>query len=523
MRQQWSSADLLDLEYFLSRDQELVGGAAEGRLAERDRAIYLQIKDSCQQNAPSIDRGSLLHQWLARRRLDFYQKNTDGVVLPGRLFQELIRISAWGLFLLALIAGWGMAQLLLRYSGTTPINVSTFLGLFVGTQFFLLFALLISCVVARIARHDPFPVTHTLLRKGIFLLIAKLGRLSGNGNTHRLLTGLFSRLQQQRKVYGALLALPFFIRIQLAGTGFNLGVLAATLLTVVGKDVAFGWQSTLQPGAETVYRLVQLIALPWSWALPAGIAHPDLAQIEGSQMILKEGIYHLATGDLVSWWPFLCFAVAVYGLLPRICLLTTGWFVNRSLLDRLEFNTALQQQLLHRMLTPRLSTESKKEAKTSPVVERVPEPEANDGPVVFCDQVLALIPDEIFDDCVGEEFSRLVRKRLGMQIKHCLRIQGEGNEEQKNLEFIGQNVLSGNASILLLQEAWQPPIEEFFSFVRELRSSVGEKVLLGILLIGKPTAETIFTEVREQDYSIWQQKLVMLGDPYLQCLQLVRS
>ena len=35
-------------------------------------------------------------------------------------------------------------------------------------------------------------------------------------------------------------------------------------------------------------------------------------------MVLKEGIYHLTTPDLVSWWPFLLLAVCFYGFLPRI-------------------------------------------------------------------------------------------------------------------------------------------------------------------------------------------------------------
>jgi len=76
---------------------------------------------------------------------------------------------------------------------------------------------------------------------------------------------------------------------------------------------------------------------------------------------------------------------------------------------------------------------------------------------------------------------------------------------------------------LLLQEAWQPPIEEFFFFLRRLRQLVGDKVLLSIVFIGKPGPETIFTVVGDQDYRIWRKKIDTLGDPYLQCIRLVRS
>jgi len=76
-------------------------------------------------------------------------------------------------------------------------------------------------------------------------------------------------------------------------------------------------------------------------------------------------------------------------------------------------------------------------------------------------------------------------------------------------------------TVLILQEAWQPPIEEFFAFLDDLREVVGKKLLITILLIGKPTPHTLLTEVRDRDYTIWQQKVLAKGDPYLQCLRLL--
>ena len=98
------------------------------------------------------------------------------------------------------------------------------------------------------------------------------------------------------------------------GIGFNLGVLGATLSKVVFSDMAFAWQSTLQLSPELLAELVRWVALPWSWIVPQ--AYPTLSQIQGSQMVLKEGIAHLSSANLTAWWPFLCCSVAVYGLLP---------------------------------------------------------------------------------------------------------------------------------------------------------------------------------------------------------------
>ncbi|MBW1718378.1 MAG: DUF2868 domain-containing protein [Deltaproteobacteria bacterium] len=113
----------------------------------------------------------------------------------------------------------------------------------------------------------------------------------------------------KRQVYGSLFYWPVFMLAQIFMIGFNLGVLAATLLKVTGADIAFGWQSTVQVSTEWVFELVRAVALPWSWFVPAEIAYPSLSRITGSHMVLKDGIYSLATEDLVSWWPFLCLAV----------------------------------------------------------------------------------------------------------------------------------------------------------------------------------------------------------------------
>jgi hypothetical protein len=296
--------------------------------------------------------------------------------------------------------------------------------------------------------------------------------------------------------------------------------LSATLLKVLATDIAFGWQSTLQLGSEAVFKLVHLIALPWAWAVPERFSFPDLVQISGSQMVLKDGIYHLATADLVSWWPFLCLAVAVYGLVPRIILLLSGWFTGRALLRGLQFNTAAARQVLHRMLTPRLSTESRVETPAEKVekepesVQVVVEPQINR-------QVLALVPDEIFTDSSEQPLAALVAEKLGLQVDRCLRIDLGEEDALQDLTALAESKSVQPDSLLILQEAWQPPIEDFFYFLRQLRILLGKEVLISILLIGKPKAATILTEVREQDYMVWQQKTSALGDPFLHCVRLV--
>ena len=97
-------------------------------------------------------------------------------------------------------------------------------------------------------------------------------------------------------------------------------------------DLAFGWQSTLRVGAEGMGAVVSLLALPWSWLPPQWGLVPDLAQIEGSRIVLKDGIAALASADLAAWWPFLAMCLLLYAVLPRLVLLS----LTHSCLRRLE-------------------------------------------------------------------------------------------------------------------------------------------------------------------------------------------
>jgi hypothetical protein len=75
---------------------------------------------------------------------------------------------------------------------------------------------------------------------------------------------------------------------------------------------------------------------------------------------------------------------------------------------------------------------------------------------------------------------------------------------------------------MLLQEAWQPPLKETESFLRELRRLTGETMPLTILLIGKPIAVTILTPVEPEQLRIWRLKMQAIGDPCLEVQPLVR-
>lgn len=80
-----------------------------------------------------------------------------------------------------------------------------------------------------------------------------------------------------------------------------------------------------------------------------------------------------------------------------------------------------------------------------------------------------------------------------------------------------------NNDLLILLEAWQPPIEELISWLKLVRQHLGPDALIFLALIGKPNAETLLTPVLPQHIKIWQYTIAKLGDSGLQLIELVKS
>ncbi len=544
-RQRWRIADLIDLEFFMDRDE----GEDLEHLTSRDREIFASLPAGVMDQATPA---SLIRAWLAARRRSFAAGSSEEE-LPGRIWHELYLLFFWGVLVIGLVSGAALAFSFLSYSGTRPVNVSAYFGIFVLVEA-LLFAglLLVSAFSRLLGRQVGGFFLYRLLRRFFATALAGiLDKTVSRTSTDKRLRwearrNMVRNLQQR---YGALFTRPFFLLAQLLGVAFNTGILAATLLKVITSDVAFGWQTTLDVGTDTVHTLVRLISLPWSW-LGQGCC-PTAEQIEGSRLILKDGIYHLATPDLTSWWPFLCMAVLVYGLLPRLLVLLLTFVSQRRDLADLRFDQGRYRQLLHRMRTPVLSTrarterveEQEQKCKESPsapagsagkqeTAGKEPEPGNRAETAVRPEPeeqlpspatVLGLVPEEIFQDLEPEQLSRVVEERLGYRVGGLEPVFTlEQSEEDELVRISSAMEERGCEDLFLLQEAWQPPIQELLSFLADLRRSVGQGPTMIIGLIGKPGPDTVLTPVKPLNLQIWQQKTATLADDGLQLVELVK-
>jgi hypothetical protein len=510
----WNIADLLDLEFFLHQDE----GKDIDRLAARDRAFYTALT-ACREETES----TLLRRWIACR------KQETELVLPGSLWRELMLILCGAIAVAGLMSGTGLSFSMLAYSGTEPVNVAAYFAVFVLLQI-VLFLLLGGSFLCSKLQGGSILTTSLLYRivARLFfkvfqwILSAAERRAKGIPVAARLRwSAQIGSLKAIRQRHGLIVLRPFFLLAQMFGISFNIGVLAATLLKVIGSDLAFGWQTTLQISTESVHSAVQCLSLPWAWMAASCV--PTMEQIEGSRLILKDGIYHLANRDLTSWWPFLCLSVLCYGLLPRILLLTAGISRQQWDLAAIDFKQACFRQIIHRMRTPILSAAARAEEHCGNTPEEEPFPEDRPPTASAVLPIVALIPDELFAAMRFTALQEHVRCRAGYQLCQTIPFWTLDKSEAEEIAALNAALEEqGCKDVLVVQEAWQPPVQELLAWLTMLRRAISPQPVIILALIGKPDARNILTPVQPQHLRIWRQKLAALGDSGLHVIELVQ-
>lgn len=526
MRDPLRLKDIIDLEYFFHVDLKEKTGH-EQSIRERDRNIFLEYVSPGNLSKGTPDLKSIIKIWLDKRR---ELSSSEKVTLPGSIFEELNRLFQFFFAVVGVFLGCSIGWSFLSYSGDEPLNVFIYFAVFILSQFVLL---LIVCVfgIYKLKRESSSSasILYSLITdffiKAVFYL-KKHAAKHLSANQRNSIEAAFGVIKNKEQTYGLLFFWPIFIWVQLFAVSFNVGLLTVTLFKVITSDIAFGWQSTIQFSPGAVHDIAQIIALPWSWLVSVDLAYPSLSQIEGSRIILKEGMYHLATPDLVSWWPFLCLSLLIYGLIPRIILFGSGFFAQGRCLAHLDFQQSVFEQLLSRMQTPlvmskgsSITIDASRQAKSA-----LKDRENDNGKKDYQNKLTVIIPDDIFDNCSRAEIESLLSKDPAFKIEDMYRIGVDfQSDEDVFIQLQKNKSTSIPQDLLIIQEAWQPPLVEHMTFLKELREAVGEKQLVQVGLIGKPGQNTIFTTVSADSWNLWSQKIKAIGDPYLTQVRLVED
>lgn len=217
-------------------------------------------------------RKNIIRMWLHEMRAKVKSEISHPFLFPGNFYEEIHKILKIFFFILGILAGISLCTSFFSYTGTNPLNVAYFVAITVLPQLFLLTMLFLSLFLIKqnIIRKKQFGIyalTGICLEKFMLWSEKKFFRKVSGVNREKILT-LLGIIQEGHIVYGFLFFWPIFILFQLFAMGFNVGVLGSTLFHVMFFDTAFGWQSTVQVNAHSVYKIVSMIAAPWSWFIP---------------------------------------------------------------------------------------------------------------------------------------------------------------------------------------------------------------------------------------------------------------
>lgn len=494
MKDIWKFADIVDLNFYCRLDQEQEE-VSNDDLHRRDRQIFLENRQAEQLHTSS--HLQCLRLWLASRRISI--KASGQPYNPGQDLYRLLQFFKYLLAACGMLAGLIAGTSYFAYTGTTPLNVFTFFLLFILPQLVLVVLFLFRSLIAGLSRRPVLSMRRVLLPlfRGFAGLLER-GKLSlFESNMQKWLSKLLSQNTS------ALIGWPLFIHAQLFSIFFNVGLAALTFLKIATTDLAFGWQTTLQIGAEKLYSIVKILAIPWSWCLSEALSYPTLAQIEGSRIILKDTIYHLLTENLTSWWPFLLLSLLFYGLLPRLLLLFIGLYLNNRHLTRF-----LRQRKFYnisrRMLTPLVSTQAKPQ---SPLVEHVvPTAKAlteySGSAKIPIQEAHLLVPQDISDSLTEEMLKKLLLP-YGYSASQTTPIFTSYDDDSSVL----QELEGVRKPLIVFLEAWMAPIREHLLFLEKLCSLLPENIPVCVCLLGRPQRKAPFTTPTKDEMHLWKKKI----------------
>jgi len=542
--------DIIDLDYLLSLDDQRDSGEEKEKTLARDREIFIQLDQSgLDHKGPDrtdMDDTSLLFSWLEYRRLVFFHEAGEKTraILPGRAFSSLYRWIVYVLVITGFLSGVSMAYSFLAYHGTRPVNVTIFFAFFIFFHL-LLFILTLFMLWKRFSREKTgnrgyrHSIVHTLLSafffKGLPGLLKKIkGPLGDKGM--ETIEYVSSLIQMKNREYKAIFFWPFFILSSFFAVSFSAGALGGTLFRVIVSDMAFGWQSTLMTATRSIHDALAMISLPWSWFVPEGLAHPSLEQIEGSRILLKEGITTLTTKDLVSWWPFLCLGIFFYAFLPRLILIMVSFMAQKKAVGQFDFERPRFKKLLIRMQSPVMDVRFDEEPVSRATRQNpLPDPSIPDsfgpnqlGPDQFeSDQpgpdhgrssatrsrgarALVLAPGSVYGPGNFRAVTGFINQQLFFDVGSTVSLSFDYEEDKTLLNDLAKDSAD---QIILLQEVWQPPIRGLLHYFVQLKTKVFTDRPLWILLTQTPGEENPVVDSEDVNFKVWKKAIHQLGNP----------
>ena len=470
------------------------------------------------------NRKKLLLKWLVFRKNEFLEgKGQKGLtLLPGTIFSSIYSWMIYAMVLSGGVAGISLAYSFLAYHGNRPINVTIFLVLFVVLQALLILFTLILLVQRNIGTKNKRnffhnSIVHILISSLIFNVVPKIMKKTRQAifkKNFDTLEYISSLVRIKNREYKGLVFWPIFILTSVFAFSFSAGALGGTFFRVIVSDMAFGWQSTLMASSSSVYDLVSFIALPWSWLVPESFAHPTLEQIEGSRIILKDGLSVLSTQDLVSWWPFICMGILFYAVLPRGLLIIIGMLAQKYVLKNFNFKRPRFKQLIVRMQSPVLDIDVDKDKagrpfETNSNKDMGKRPSFKNKSDVPGQKALLLFSENVYSDEIIKSVIKGIETHLFFNVKERIGISFDFDDDADTISQMCQGDVD---QVILVHEVWQPPIRGLLHYITQIKAGMIEDMPLWILLT-RDTGETdLCVDKADVNYDVWKKAVFKLGN-----------
>lgn len=527
--------DIIDLDYLAGRDEDPSLQTAIRQRREQDKAIYMRIRKMCRTDK------DLLLTWLDERRKDIRAAASEpgSGFLPGEVFSSIYQYMIYIMAFSGSLSGLCLSWSFLAYHGASPVNVALFIALFVAGQAALIL-LTVFFLFLRKLKFKAKPgeqknsIMHALLSSLFFQLLPAFFKKTDSRPAKKTGAALFhasALIRMKSREYQAFFFWPFFILISIFSFCFALGTFCGTFFKIMVSDMAFGWQSTLVTSAKTIHTFLTWMALPWSWMIPENLSLPNLSQIEGSRIILKDGISVLATQNLISWWPFLCLSIFYYAVLPRLMLMATGILAHRrtlSLFDPKEY------PLFKALIIGMKSSAPDLEIAPSPSDPEGSKPLLNtDGrfepsgekddssihqePQNSLQRVLVLAPRNVYEKSEDRKILEFIRTRLLLNAGEVIQISLDIEQDTHILEIIKTGHID---QVVLVYEAWQPPIRGLLFYFKQLKSAMPGNMLLWILLTSEASSNMDDSDQTRRSVEIWKNAILTLADSGIRPIRL---
>ena len=489
---------MVDLEAQLALDE----GVDEATLRSRDRSLYLGL------TPPPTRVEALLPAWLDVLRERF------GAPRAGERLALAQRILGYVLVVSGLLSGWGVAEVLLRFEqGGAPVNVGYYLLVLVFGQIATLALLLLGLALHRIFPQLP------LVGDTVRVLRFASSRLQRY--LHERHPSAAERMEAERAVYrrlrtrlGLYERMERYLLLRLSqsfAVAFNVGALASCLRLIVFSDLAFAWSTSLTSfDAADVHRLCTLLALPFGWLVPDAV--PSASLIEHTQYFRLEGRFAGAAagtrGDPAlagEWWRFLVACTITYGLVPR--MLALGMFMRgyRKAEREVPLDTPAVQRVVTRMTTPEVST------RAPELIAQAAPPAKAVEPLLKTESARTTLLVYRDIPTAPALLERAVSQRLGLAIDGVHRVGGlDVREDAALCEELSKN----RTSVTLIAEAWEAPDKSLRALLAALRTALGPRRALRVVLIGE-ASQNGFDAPSPADVRVYRDRLTLLEDAYL--------